>query len=434
MARGGGLWLTQNKVLAGSYINFVSAARASATLSDRGVVALPIALNWGKEGEVFTVTQEDFQKNSMKVLGYDYTAAELMPFREIFLNANKVHVYNLNSGGVKATSALATAKYAGIRGNDLKYVVSANLDDEDKKDVVLYMGTVKVDSQTVAKASDLVDNNYVVYNKEVELTETAGTPLTGGTNGGELSGAIYQTALDKLESYNFNALVCPSKESSVISLFVAYTKRLRDEVGVKFQTVVYQTLADYEGIVSLENAVEGDNEIALVYYTAGIIGGCAVNKSNTNKLYDGELVVLCPHTQSELTAGQLAGKFIYHKVEDEIRVLSDINTFVSVTSEKNGDFSRNQIVRIMDQSANDLASIFNTRYLGKTQNHSIGRALFWNDIVTHRKQLEAIGAIENYDTKELIVEQGNEKDSVVVTEAIKPVVAMEKLYMTIVIE
>lgn len=434
MALGGGLWLTQNKVLAGSYINFVSAARASATLSDRGVVALPIALNWGKEGEVFTVTQEDFQKNSMKVLGYDYTAAELMPFREIFLNANKVHVYNLNSGGVKATSALATAKYAGIRGNDLKYVVSANLDDEDKKDVVLYMGTVKVDSQTVAKASDLVDNNYVVYNKEAELTDTAGTPLTGGTNGGELSGATYQSALDKLESYNFNALVCPSKESNIISLFVAYTKRLRDEVGVKFQTVVYQTLADYEGIVSLENSVEGDDEIALIYYTGGIIGGCAVNKSNTNRLYNGELVVLCPHTQSELAAGQLAGKFMYHKVEDEIRVLSDINTFVSVTTEKNEDFSSNQVVRVMDQSANDIATIFNTKYLGMIQNNKVNRMAFWNDIVTYRKQLETIGAIEDYNTDELVVEQGDRKDSVVVTEVVKPTVAMEKLYMTIVIE
>ena len=56
MALGGGVFLTQNKVLPGSYINFVSAARASATLSDRGVVALPIALDWGKEGEVFTIT------------------------------------------------------------------------------------------------------------------------------------------------------------------------------------------------------------------------------------------------------------------------------------------------------------------------------------------------------------------------------------------
>lgn len=265
MALGGGTYITQNKVLPGAYINFVSAARASATLSDRGVVALPIALDWGKEGEVFTITQEDFQKNSLKILGYDYTAAEIMPFREVFLNAVKVHVYNLNAGGVKATSDLATAKYAGTRGNALKYVVSVNVDNENKKDVVLYMGATKVDSQTVASAAELVDNEYVVYNKEAELAETAGTALAGGTNGEELTGASYQAALDKLEAYNFNVLACPSKEADIIALFVAFTKRLRDQVGVKFQAVVYQTAADYEGIISLENAVEGDDEVALVY-------------------------------------------------------------------------------------------------------------------------------------------------------------------------
>ena len=215
---------------------------------------------------------------------------------------------------------------------------------------------------------------------------------------------------------------------------MAYTKRLRDEVGVKFQTVVYQTLADYEGIVSLENAVEGDDETALVYYTAGIIGGCAVNKSNTNRLYNGELVVLCPHTQSELEAGILAGKFMYHKVEDDVRVLSDINTFVSITDEKGEDFSSNQVIRVIDQCANDTASIFNTKYLGQIQNDNSGRVSLWNDIVTHRKQLQTIRAIEGYNPDELVVEQGDKKNAVAVTEVLKPTVAMEKLYMTIVIE
>ena len=39
MALGGGSWLTQNKVLPGSYINFASLAKASAALSDRGIAA-----------------------------------------------------------------------------------------------------------------------------------------------------------------------------------------------------------------------------------------------------------------------------------------------------------------------------------------------------------------------------------------------------------
>ena len=69
MALGGGSFISQNKVLPGAYINFVSAASASATLSDRGVVTMPLELDWGVEGEIFEVGVDDFQKNSMKYFG-----------------------------------------------------------------------------------------------------------------------------------------------------------------------------------------------------------------------------------------------------------------------------------------------------------------------------------------------------------------------------
>ena len=74
MALGGGTFLVQNKVLPGAYINFISVAQASATLSDRGIVTIPLAMNWGPEGKIFTVEQADFIKNSQKIFGYAYTA------------------------------------------------------------------------------------------------------------------------------------------------------------------------------------------------------------------------------------------------------------------------------------------------------------------------------------------------------------------------
>ena len=42
MSLGGGSFISQNKVLPGAYINFVSAASASATLSDRGGDGKPL--------------------------------------------------------------------------------------------------------------------------------------------------------------------------------------------------------------------------------------------------------------------------------------------------------------------------------------------------------------------------------------------------------
>ena len=87
MALGGGTFLTQNKVLPGAYINFVSVANASAAISDRGVVTMPIELDWGADDEVFTVTSEEFLKDSQKIFGYPYTDERLKGRRDWFLNA-----------------------------------------------------------------------------------------------------------------------------------------------------------------------------------------------------------------------------------------------------------------------------------------------------------------------------------------------------------
>lgn len=85
MALGGGTFVTQNKELPGAYINFISAASASATLSERGIATMPLELDWGIDGEVFEVTNSDFQKNSLKIFGYDYTHDKLKGLRDLFL-------------------------------------------------------------------------------------------------------------------------------------------------------------------------------------------------------------------------------------------------------------------------------------------------------------------------------------------------------------
>lgn len=434
MGLGGGTFLVQNKVLPGSYINFVSAARASANLSDRGYAALALELDWGVDGDVFTVENADFQTDSLKIFGYDYTSPKLKGLRDLFLNAKTLYAYRLNSG-VKAENTYATAKYSGIRGNDLRIIVSANVDEPTKFDVTTMLDMVIVDNQTVVAASGLVDNDFAVFKKTATLEVTAGMPLTGGANG-TVVGTAYQTFLDKVEAYSFNTLGCLSTEETVKSLFVAFTKRLRDEMGVKFQTILYNKTADHEGIINLKNTAldEGANGADLVYWLTGASAGCAVNKSNQNKLYDGEFEVYTDYKQSQLAAAIKAGEFVFHKVGEEIRVLDDINSFTSVTVDKNDDFQSNQVMRVLDQIGNDIAVLFNTRYLGKVQNNDAGRIAFWNDLVAYNKQMEQIQAIENFVSDDLKVEKGNDKKSVTVTNPVTPVAAMAKLYMTVIVQ
>lgn len=434
MALGGGIFLTQNKVIPGSYINFVSAARASATISDRGTVTIPLVLDWGPDGEVFMVETGDFQKESMKIFGYAYTSDKVKVIREVFLHATKAYFYRLNSGE-KASNAYGTAKYTGVRGNDLKTVISKNVDDDTKFDVVTYLGMTKVDVQTVATAAELTETDYVVPKKDAELEETAGMPFTGGTNLAEVTGAEHQAYLDKIEPYSFHTMGCPAADETTKRLYVAFTKRMREEVGVKFQTVVYQMAADYEGIINVKNKVTDENvpEYAMIYWVAGASAGCAVNKSNTNQLYDGEFMLDTAFKQSQLEAGIREGEFIFHRIGDEIRVLSDVNSFVSFSTEKNEDFSYNQVIRVLDQIANDIAVLFNTRYIGKVQNNEAGRIAFWSDIVTYNKELEKLQAIEDFSGDDVVVEKGKDKKSVAVSNAVTPVCAMEKLYMTVVV-
>ncbi|MCG3611839.1 phage tail sheath subtilisin-like domain-containing protein [Clostridioides difficile] len=433
MALGGGTFVTQNKILPGSYINFISAKRATSSLSDRGIVAMPLELDWGIDEEVFQVTSDDFEKYSTKYFGYDYTHEKLKGLRDLFKNIKLGYFYKLNNG-VKASCTIAIAKYSGTRGNDLKVIVTTNIDDNTKFDVVTLLDNKKVDIQAAKVITDLQDNDYITWKKDATLEASAGLVFTGGTNGEAVTGAEYQAFLDKIESYSFNALGCLAITTEIKSLFVEFTKRMRDKVGAKFQTVLYKKSdADYEGVVSVENKIKdtGLLESSLVYWTTGAIAGCDINKSNTNKKYDGEFDVDVNYTQIQLEEALKSGKFIFHKVGDEVHVLEDINTFVSFTDDKNDDFSSNQSVRVLDQIANDIATLFNDKYLGKVPNDKAGRISFWNDVVKHHKELENIRAIEDFKTDDVSVELGNDKKTVIVSDAVKVINAMSKLYMTV---
>lgn len=438
MALGGGTFLTQNKILPGAYINFVSVAKASATLSDRGIATIPLDMDWGPENQVVTVELADFLKNSQKIFGYAYTAEKLKPMREIFKHAKTVYFFRLNASGVKAANTFATAKYPGTRGNDLRTVITENEKSELENklyDVATFLGTVQVDLQTGIKAmADLKPNDYVDWITSASISLTASLPLKNGTNG-TVEDAAYQTYLDKMEAYNFNAMGCPSNKSTIAELFAAFCKRMRDDVGKKFQVVCFRNLADYEGVVSVKNTIVGQtDDPALIPWATGVVAGTAVNKSATNMDYDGEYSVDTDYTQTELENGIREGSFMFHQVDEKVVVLEDINSFISITDEKSSDFSSNQTIRVLDQIANDIAVLFGKKYIGKVPNDASGRVSLWNDIVKHHMELQNIGAIENFNPDNVTVVQGDTKKAVVVTDYVTPVNAMAQLYMTVYVQ
>lgn len=433
MALGGGTFLTQNKVLPGAYINFISVATASANMSDRGYAAMGLELDWGQEGKIFEVTNGDFQKNSMKIFGYSYADDKMKGLRDLFKNVTTLFAYRLNGDGEKAENTFATALYSGTRGNDIKIAIQTNVDDNAKFDVQTWLDGVLMDTQTVKKADELVANDYVTFKTSANLAVTAATALTGGTNGTSNAPA-HQTFLDKIESYPaINAIGYVGTEAAVKSLYAAFVKRMRDEVGVKFQVVLYGEAADYEGVINVKNNVldSGVNEASMVYWTTGVAAGTAVNASATNKIYDGEFTPNVDYTQAQLEAAIKAGEFTFHRVGSDVRVLTDINSLVTTTANKGDIFKDNQTVRVCDQIATDIANIFVTKYLGVVPNDASGRTSLWADIVKHHQQLMDIRAIEDFTDEDVTVAQGDTKKAVVVTDNITVVNTMEKLYMTV---
>lgn len=217
-------------------------------------------------------------------------------------------------------------------------------------------------------------------------------------------------------------------------LYTAFNKRLREEMGIKFQLVLYRaTFADFMGVISVKNKTtdEGFSEASLVYWVTGAECGCEVNKSCQNKKYDGSFTVDTDYKQSELKQAIKDGEFVLHRVNADIRVLEDINSMVT-TSDTCGDvFKDNQTIRVIDQIGNDIAVLFNTKYLGVVPNDPAGRISLWSDIVKYHQQLQEIRAIEDFNDKDVTVSQGNTKKSVVVGNAVTVVNAMDKLYMTV---
>ena len=180
MALGGGTFMTQNKVLPGAYINFVSRPRAMGSLGERGVVCVGMELDWGREG-MTDISAAEGRTNCRELFGYTYLSEEMKDLRELFAHAKEVKLYRLN-GGEKARMTqdglTVTAKYPGKRGNDICIKIAENVDESDCWDVETYLDAEVVDVQTVTRIEDLRENAFVEFGGTGGLTAAAGIYLT----------------------------------------------------------------------------------------------------------------------------------------------------------------------------------------------------------------------------------------------------------------
>lgn len=83
------------------------------------------------------------------------------------------------------------------------------------------------------------------------------------------------------------------------------------------------------------------------------------------------------------------------------------------------------------QFCNDVYRQFSLYYIGKVDNNETGRSLLKSWIVGYLNEIQANNGIKNFTAEDVTVSAGKTVDSVVITTAIQPVDAVEKIYMTV---
>lgn len=239
----GGTWTSQNKVRPGVYIRFKSGNPNGLTVGERGVVTIARPMSWGPVGQVVEI---EAGSNMVPITGYDITSENNRFLNEIFKGSNrtaaprKVLLYRLTgTGAVQASATIGTvtvtAKYPGIRGNDISVVITEETDDTFTVSTVVDNEVVNQQNGITA-ISDLQANDWVTFGGTGSITATTGTALTGGLDG-TAGTAAYTSYLEAIDPYKFDVMIYDGSDSTVMDAMVAFIKRIADESGAYAQLV-----------------------------------------------------------------------------------------------------------------------------------------------------------------------------------------------------
>lgn len=442
----GGTFTTQNKVLPGVYVQIASTSLNAIATGTTGITTIPVALSFGASHEIVRVTADT---NLGRTFGNDPSNENaIFLIQEALRGAQTVLVYNLSRGdkatakltGADSASVTVTAKYAGTRGNDLRVIIRNSILDSTKYDILTYLDTTYIDTQTVSTFSELSDNEMVTFTvtKDGTPTVNAGIPLTGGTTE-EVEASDYMEYLSEVDKWQFNTMGITSTDTSIINACVNYVKSARTNRGKFIQLVVSGDTAlaqsiDSEAVTCVATGVALSDGTTLsasqcVPWVAGASSNVGVAGALTYTPYPNAVDAVPRLSEEEQIAHIRGGAFVFIEKRGTAVILQDINTLRSFTVEKNQDFSKNKIIRLIDDFCNNSREVFEDNYIGQVANTVEGRELFRSNRISYLNAYQSQGAIENFESADVVVSEGETKESVVLQVAMDAVDAMEKLYL-----
>ncbi|MFI3227905.1 MAG: phage tail sheath family protein [Clostridia bacterium] len=426
------VFITQNKTRPGVYMNFESMSENLTSVSERGITLLPLELDFLASNEPIYV---DVYTNFLSEYGISLNDPCILPVREALKNAETVIIYRLNSGEkstITGGEITATAKHTGAHGNNISFSVTHSA--EDTFDVLTYVNNTLLEQFNVKNLDEI---SSVVLDFSGALCSVDKISLAGGSSANALYDD-YANFFDSITALDFNTFALPVTDNMVKALAQKYTENMRNMQGKKIQFVVSNyPNADFEGVISVANGVilqdgtEISPEIAACY-VAGAVAGCSINQSLTYSTYSGACDVTSKYSNTEICEKLENGEFLFTTKRDKVVIEQDINTFTSYSPTKSNIFSKNRVIRVIDNISTDVKTLFEDYYLGKVSNNAQGRSLFTAECINYMRTLENIDCIENFDpSTDISVESGENSDSIVVNLNIKPIDSIEKLYMTV---
>lgn len=132
-----GSWTSQNKILPGAYINFLTNAPLSITLGDRGTVALLQEMSVGAAGDIYrvTATENEYPEG--------VTAADRLLVNEALKGAQTVLVYNLGSAHTDVVITAALVKLKTEVFNTLCYPYDGESYDANKLTIASWIEAMR---------------------------------------------------------------------------------------------------------------------------------------------------------------------------------------------------------------------------------------------------------------------------------------------------
>lgn len=440
----GGTWVAQNKVRPGVYINVKGDGKANITTAlGRLLMFQNQSLGWGKNGVIELNNESDFQAKT----GHTLDDEVMKPVKEALKGAEVVLLANYTLDGVKAKVTSDTAPigieamYPGTIGNDLKVSIESNTDNTQLI-VTTLLGTKIVDQQKVTDISEVESNDYINFTQLAAKKDIVGSntyTLSGGVDGTNNIVDYMNEAMEK-QYYAVATTAGWKEDSNIHQLFAEQIKRLREDVGKKIRGVVpnsKDTAYNYEGISGVKNGyiLNTGEVIDIPTATARFAGMSASADAATALTYKDidDAIEAKPSLNNDKTIEALQkGEIVFTKLDDDrIVIEQDLDSLTKWTADKPKEFSKNKIIRVLDEICDNTAQVFAKSFLGRVGNDDTGRSLFKANRVSYLQELQNKSIIQNFDPEDLDILAGEDSDAVLMNLSVQPVDAMEKLYVTI---